>query len=123
MGTGSGRDVGLTDAQAAQIYLRVFEPGAPPPPPPTTSLLVIRPPTITGVTPLAGAVGTLVTLLGSNLNSVTGVMLGSTDASAFTPLSPTALRFTVPAGATTGRVTVTNRAGTALSAATFRVTP
>jgi IPT/TIG domain len=65
-------------------------------------------PKITGVTPASGAAGTTVTLTGQNLAGATAVAFGGTPA---TIVSATATQIvtTVPAGAATGRITVTPR--------------
>jgi hypothetical protein len=90
----------------------------------TASFAAILPPTIGSFTPAAGAVGTMVTITGTNLDSVTGVTFTGTN----TPVTPTivsatSIRAVVPAGATTGKITVTNAAGSRQSAASFRVLP
>jgi hypothetical protein len=88
-----------------------------------TDFTVIRPPTITSFTPLAGPVGTAVTISGANLGSVTSVSLNGVDASPVTVLSPTSVRVIVPLTATTGKIAVANPTGPATSAAVFAVTP
>src|SRR5207237_1202554 len=64
-----------------------------------------------------------VTVNGTNLSSVTEVKINDTIASPITPVSATSLKVNVPTGATTGKISVTNRAGTALSALAFKVIP
>jgi hypothetical protein len=91
-----------------------------------TDFTVIRPPTIAGFTPLAGPVGTVVTISGTNLGSVTSVSFNNVDAGPVTVLSSMSIRVTVPVTATRGKITVVNPAnptGTATSAAVFAVTP
>ena len=85
--------------------------------------LVIRPPTLTSLSPGAAAVGAFVTLGGTNLASATAVTFNGAPVDRRTVLSNSALRVTVPFGATTGRVSVTNAAGSANSSAVFRVLP
>jgi len=63
------------------------------------------------LTPGRGPVGTNVTLAGIGFGDVTSVKFNGTPA-AFTVLSPTAIRATVPAGATTGKVSATSPKGT-----------
>jgi hypothetical protein len=77
-------------------------------------------PTITGFDPDHGAVGATVTLTGTNLTSVTRVRLNGTNAP-FSVVSATRLTFTVPAGATSGTVVVSNAAAAATSAGPFTV--
>ncbi len=83
---------------------------------------VIPPPTISGFTPTAGPVGAVVNLTGSGFSGATVVELVHAEA-AFTVLSDARIRLTVPAGARSGRISVTTPAGTATSAAWFTVGP
>jgi hypothetical protein len=85
------------------------------------SFTVIPPPTLTGVSPTSGPVGTAVTLTGTGFTWATLVRFGATAQPAFTVVSATQITTTVPTGATTGAVQVVNPAGTATSAATFTV--
>ena len=66
------------------------------------SYTVILPPTIANFTPALGPVGSVVTVNGTNLSTVTGATLGGIPA-AVTLVSATQLRITVPPGAHTGR--------------------
>ncbi|MDO7845075.1 Ig-like domain repeat protein [Hymenobacter sp. M29] len=68
-------------------------------------------PTITTLTPNSGAVGTSVTIAGSNLGGATSVSFNGTDQTTITANSATSLTVAVPAGATTGLVTVTTPNG------------
>ena len=86
--------------------------------------VVIKAPTITSFTPAVGAEGTVVTLNGTNLASVTGVTINGLSAGPVTVVSPTSVRVTIPTGATTGRLAVVNpAAGPVTSATDFRVAP
>src|SRR5205807_10517330 len=78
-------------------------------------------PTITTFTPESGPVGTSVTIGGTNFMGATAVTFNGSAAS-FTVTSDTAIQTTVPAGATTGPLSVITPAGTALSASNFTVT-
>jgi uncharacterized protein (DUF2141 family) len=86
-----------------------------------------EPPTLTGVAPGSGPVGTTLTLTGANLTGLSSVLVGEIPA-AFTVTSPTSATATVPRGATSQRVRITRTMGlasdqgTALSAAAFTVT-
>jgi len=84
---------------------------------------VIKAPTISSISPLLGTVGTTVTIFGANLGTVTLVKF--TGANPVAPISKTAtsLKVNVPVNATTGKVMVTNPAGTFLSTAIFKVMP
>jgi len=89
-----------------------------------TNLTVIRRPTVTSFTPAAGPVGTLVTLTGANLETVTAVSFGNVSATApITVLSATVIQVAVPAGAVTGRIVVTNPADSAPSSTNFTLVP
>jgi uncharacterized protein (TIGR03382 family) len=78
-------------------------------------------PTLTGFVPASGGEGREVQLSGTNFTGVTGVFFNGTPAAAYTVDSETLVIATVPRGATTGRVSVTNTAGTALSSGDFIV--
>ena len=69
-------------------------------------------PVITSFTPVTGSTGTVVTIVGFNLNSATAVSFGGTPASGFTIVSADTIRATVGSGAT-GIVSVTTSIGTA----------
>src|SRR5438105_1531274 len=87
------------------------------------SLALVAPiPAVSGFSPAAGGVGTLVTINGRNVGSATSVTFGGVTATP-TIVSPTQIRATVPAGARTGKIGVTNPNGTGLSAAVFKVLP
>ena len=78
-------------------------------------------PTISSFTPASGWPGTSVTVAGSGFTGTTAVSFNGTTA-AFTVTSGSQLTATVPAGATTGPISVTTAGGTAGSAASFTVT-
>ncbi|MFN2470289.1 MAG: IPT/TIG domain-containing protein [Gaiellaceae bacterium] len=76
---------------------------------------------ITSFTPTSGLAGTVVTINGSGFTTTSTVKFNGVAATV-TYVSPTQLKGTLPAGATTGKITVTNAAapvGTVTSAATF----
>ena len=75
-------------------------------------------PTIAGFTPASGAAGITVTLSGTNFAGVTAVKFNGVDAP-YAVSSSTTIEATVPAGATTGVITVTTGYGTATSATSF----
>ena len=80
-------------------------------------------PTVTSFTPPSGAVGTSVTINGSHFNDAGAVTVrfNGTTATAVTVNSNAQLTATVPAGATTGNISVTNLDGTGASSANFTV--
>ncbi len=79
-------------------------------------------PTLTGVTPVGGAPGRIVTLTGVYFFGATHVRFDGMDAR-FTVLSGREIQVVVPAGATTGAITVTTPGGTAISGSVFTVAP
>jgi uncharacterized repeat protein (TIGR03803 family) len=70
----------------------------------------------------SGKVGNTVEILGAGFNSASKVKFNGKSAT-FTIVSDTYLTAKVPAGSSTGPVTVTTSAGTLTSSTTFRVTP
>jgi len=78
-------------------------------------------PIITSFSPSSGAVGTEVIISGANFMGVTEVAFNGTPATSFTVDSYTQIRADVPAGATTGPISVTNAFGTGQSGSNFGV--
>ncbi|AII52983.1 hypothetical protein N008_13480 [Hymenobacter sp. APR13] len=78
-------------------------------------------PTITSFTPAIGPEGTVVQLTGSNFVGVSAVRFNGVVAPGFLVNSATQLTVRVPAGASTGRLTVVTAGGTATSASNFTV--
>lgn len=77
-------------------------------------------PTITGFNPTSGAPATPVTLTGANFTGASSVQFNGVAAS-FTVVNAGQISTTVPAAATSGKITVTTAGGTATSAADFTV--
>jgi hypothetical protein len=71
--------------------------------------------------PVAGAVGNSILILGNNLTGSSSVTFNGVEA-AFTVESDTYIKATVPAGATTGVVSVVTPSGTLNSYPQFVVT-
>lgn len=86
-----------------------------------TAFTVILAPTVTLLTPATGPVGSSVDITGTNFQAITNVAFNGVAAS-YTVVSTTNISATVPAGATTGVVSVTNGSGTGNSATNFTVT-
>jgi hypothetical protein len=78
------------------------------------------PPTVSSFTPLGGAIGSLVTINGSNFTGATNVRFNGVNAT-FSVLSNTQIRATVPTGATTGKICVSNAFGEGCSVSNFNI--
>ncbi|WP_345122529.1 FG-GAP-like repeat-containing protein [Hymenobacter antarcticus] len=80
----------------------------------TVSVLrqVGTPPVITSLSPTSGPVGTSVTISGTNLSGATSVSFNGTAQTTIGSNTATSVVMAVPAGATTGNVTVTTPNGT-----------
>jgi hypothetical protein len=79
-------------------------------------------PVISSFSPGKGPVGTTVTLKGANFSAATAVMVGTVAAN-FTVISDTKMTLTVPTGAVTAPISVSNAYGTGVSNRAFTVTP
>ncbi|MBW8049282.1 MAG: T9SS type A sorting domain-containing protein [Cytophagales bacterium] len=79
-------------------------------------------PTISSFTPSTGAVGTLVTITGTNLSSPTALTIGGDTAIVVSSTADTLVGLVMP-GSVTGTVSVTTAGGTAISVTNFTVTP
>jgi hypothetical protein len=79
------------------------------------------PPTIASLLPSSGSVGAEIMIEGANFVDVTAVKFNGTPAASFTVPAPTMIHAVVPAGATSGKVSVTTDAGAATSADDFTV--
>ncbi|TAG93348.1 MAG: T9SS C-terminal target domain-containing protein, partial [Bacteroidetes bacterium] len=79
-------------------------------------------PTITSFTPSSGAVGTNVTITGTNFTGASVVSFNNVNATTFNVVSATSITATVPTSATTGKVRITTANGTAVSTNDFTVT-
>jgi len=77
-------------------------------------------PTMTSFAPPSGPVGTTVTIRGTGLKQTTEVTFNGKSAT-ITPDSDTQLTADVPSGATTGKIVVTTKGGSATSATSFTV--
>jgi uncharacterized repeat protein (TIGR03803 family) len=78
-------------------------------------------PGITSFSPASGPVGTVVTINGTGLSQATAVKFGGVAATVFTVNSDIKITATVPAGAITGKISVTTPGGAGNSATSFTV--
>jgi len=78
------------------------------------------PPQVTAFSPAQGVIGTPVTLLGANFTGVSEVKFNGKSAT-FKVLSGTQLQTTVPAGASTGTISLTNSTGAGVTLTSFVV--
>jgi subtilisin family serine protease len=78
-------------------------------------------PTITGFSSASGAIGSTVTITGTNLRGASAVSFNATRTGSYAIESATQITATVPEGATTGPISVTTRGGTATSTGNFTV--
>jgi hypothetical protein len=77
-------------------------------------------PTITSLSTSSGSAGDVITVTGTNFNYVTTVKIGSVIATV-SNLTSTSFDITVPVGASTGKVKITNPGGTTQSASNFNI--
>ena len=113
---------GLKSNNSDKVYYRSKEYGAA-----TTPQLVIQgfssgAPSITSFAPSSGPVGTEVTIMGNNFSGTTAVTFNGVPSTNFTVDSNTKIRAKVPAGATMGRIQITNASGSGSFAQEFVVT-
>jgi len=78
-------------------------------------------PVISSFSPTSGPVGTVVTITGSGLSQTMIVKFATVKATSFAVNSDTQVTATVPAGAVTGKISVTTPGGSASSATAFTV--
>ncbi len=86
-----------------------------------TSFTVLAPPSVTGLSPASGTVGTRVTLTGTGFTGVTSVRFGGATSAEVVVLSDTRLTVEVPPGAVSGPVVPSGAAGGALATVNFTV--
>lgn len=78
-------------------------------------------PTVTKFSKSSGSPGQTITLTGTNFTGTTSVSFNGTEASSFNVVSATRISVVVPAGASSGVVSVTNAIGTNSSVRSFQV--
>jgi hypothetical protein len=80
-------------------------------------------PTITGISPSSGPVGTVVTITGIGMDGVDVIKIGRRVLTSITGISSTSVSGVIPSGATTGPILVSNALGSHFVATGFTVTP
>jgi len=80
-----------------------------------------KPPAINSFFPVAGNIGTEVTIHGANFTGITSVKFGTTEALSYTVDSLGKIRAFVPPGALTGKISIKNSAGICISSTDFCV--
>jgi len=85
------------------------------------NFLVYPPPEILSVSPLTGNIGATVSISGNHLSSVQTVRIGNAITSTFIAVNNNLIRFAVPAGAVSSKITVTTKGGVDVSTDTFTV--
>jgi hypothetical protein len=88
-----------------------------------SDVIVFRKPTISSFTPTHGKVGSQVTITGSNFGPGTVVKFTSNKTAVVNVITSTTLVATVPSGAVTGPIRVSNAAGTSVGPGVFTVDP
>jgi hypothetical protein len=88
-----------------------------------TGTELTAPPTINAFVPSAARIGGAITIRGSLFTGATAVSFNGTSQLIFTVVNDTTITTTVPIGATTGTVSVTNPFGTGTSVNNFTVIP
>ena len=76
-------------------------------------------PALASFSPASGPAGTVVEILGTGFDGVTGVTFGGVAATSVNPTSSTRILATVPAGASTGSIQVVTPAGQASTSGSF----
>jgi uncharacterized repeat protein (TIGR02543 family) len=80
-------------------------------------------PTITGISPSSGPVGTVVTITGTGMNGVDVIKIGRRNLTSVTGVSETSVTGVIPAGASSGPIFVSNSLGSHFFPSGFTVTP
>lgn len=83
----------------------------------------LLPPSVSGFSPVAGTVGSRVTINGQNFLAATAVSFNGKPASSFTVTNNSVLGAVIPAGVITGPLSVSTPAGSAASVAVFYGVP
>ena len=86
-----------------------------------SNFTILNQPTISSFNPTSGAVGTVVTITGTNFTGATAVKFNATAATGVVVNSDTQITATVATGSSSGKITVTTPNGTATSTTNFTV--
>jgi len=78
---------------------------------------------VTGFTPSSGCPGDVITITGANLNSTVDVLFNGQSADGFIIVDDTSVQAQVPAGASSGAITISSFCEDAVSVNPFTVTP
>ncbi len=114
------------------LYYFVPEPSAPVSTTPTQIAVAISNgwnvnpsigPTISGISPTSGPVGTVVTVSGTGMDGVNVIKIGILDLTSITGISSTSVSGVIPVGATTGPIFVSNSIAPDVYFSGFTVTP
>ena len=79
-------------------------------------------PTIVGISPSSGPVGTVITITGTGMNGVDVIKIGRKVLTLITGINETSVTGVIPVGATTGPILVSNALGSHFLASGFAVT-
>lgn len=112
--TGSGGSASFTAGELFYTYKTAATGSS------TDGVQQTYPPKITSFTPASGAIGTLVTITGTDLNGLSAFTIGGVSAVVVSNTGATLVGMVMP-GAATGPVAVTTPGGSATSAGTFTV--
>ena len=80
-------------------------------------------PVVKTFSPTSGPVGTAVTITGTSFTGATNVTFGGVAATSYSVINDQQVDALVPAGAVTGKITITTPGGTGISSTSFTVTP
>ncbi len=88
----------------------------------TASVALAAQPTIDGLSPSSGPVGTVITITGNGLQSVSAAWIGAGHDAQIEPVDASRVRITVPADATSGQIALQANGQWAFSSTTFKLT-
>ena len=89
----------------------------------TITMAVTSAPGVSSFSPTSGIIGSSVVITGTNFTGATSVKFNGVSAVSFTVNTATQITATIPAGATSGLISVTTSCGTGNSVTNYTVTP